>query len=51
MEEIGKMPHLDFLRTKIIKAETRWHLNRILSAFNIGSHIINQVHNNITPKP
>lgn len=42
------MPHFDFLKTKIIKAECRWHLNRIISAFNIGSHIVNQVETSLS---
>jgi len=29
----------------------RWHLNRIFSAFNLASHIIGLLHNNITPTP
>lgn len=29
----------------------RWHLNRLFSALNLGSHIATKVHDNITPQP
>lgn len=29
----------------------RWHLNRLFSSLNVGSHVISKVHNNITPDP
>jgi hypothetical protein len=47
LEEAGKV-HFDFLRRKIIKAETRWHLNRLISAFNVGSHVANQLESSLS---
>ena len=43
--------NFNFIRLKIIKAQMRWHLNRIFSAFNLASYIISKLHNNITPNP
>jgi hypothetical protein len=29
----------------------RWHLNRLFSALNVGSHVASKINDNIVPKP
>jgi hypothetical protein len=50
-EEESSGGNFNFIRLKIIKAEMRWHLNRLFSALNLASHVASKLHDDIIPTP